>query len=158
MWSSSRKTHLRNSSSGVKSIILVGLLLLFLLLPCSLQAESLPDPATMTDQEIVAEMQQILERQESRSQLQQQVLPQVQQTLSISPQDLRILATNYNRWSLDLSRTSGTVTALSSSFSNFVEESDREMAALRRENTWLKVGIGATAAAALTALVLALVN
>jgi nicotinamide riboside kinase len=112
----------------------------------------------MTDQEIVAEMQQILERQESRSQLQQQVLPQVQQTLSISPQDLRILATNYNRWSLDLSRTSGTVTALSSSFSNFVEESDREMAALRRENTWLKVGIGATAAAALTALVLALVN
>lgn len=158
MWSSSRKTHLRNSSSGVKSIILVGLLLLFLLLPCSLQAESLPDPATMTDQEIVAEMQQILERQESRSQLQQQVLPQVQQTLSISLQDLRSLATNYNRWSLDLSRTSGTVTALSSSFSNFVEESDREMAALRRENTWLKVGIGATAAAALTALVLALVN
>lgn len=158
MWSSSRKTHLRNSSSGVKSIILVGLLLLFLLLPCSLRAESLPDPATMTDQEIVAEMQQILERQESRSQLQQQVLPQVQQTLSISLQDLRSLATNYNRWSLDLSRTSGTVTALSSSFSNFVEESDREMAALRRENTWLKVGIGATAAAALTALVLALVN
>lgn len=158
MWISSRKTHLRNSSSGAKSIILVGLLLLFLLLPCSLRAESLPDPATMTDQEIVAEMQQILERQESRSQLQRQVLPQVQQTLSISPQDLRILATNYNRWSLDLSRTSGTVTALSSSFSNFVEESDREMAALRRENTWLKVGIGATAAAALTALVLALVN
>jgi hypothetical protein len=112
----------------------------------------------MTDQEIVAEMQQILERQESRSQLQQQVLPQVQQTLSISPQDLRILASNYNRWSLDLSRTSGTVTALSSSFSNFAEESDREMAALRRENTWLKLGIGATAAAALTALVLALVN
>jgi hypothetical protein len=158
MWSSSRKTRLRNSSCGARSIVLVGLLLLFLLLPCSLRAGSLPDPAAMTDQEIVAEMQQILERQESRSQLQRQVLPQVQRTLSISPQELRILASSYNQWSLDLSRTSGIVTALSSSFSNFAEESDREMAALRRENTWLKLGIGATAAAALTALILALVN
>lgn len=158
MWISNRKTHLKNSSSGARRIILVGLLLLFLSLPCSLLAENLPDPATMTDQEIIEEMHRILGRQESRSQQQQQILPQAQQTLSILLTDLRSLANNYNLLSLDLSKTSGTVTALSSSFSSFVEESDREITELKRENTWLKLGIGATATIALTALILVLVN
>lgn len=139
-----------------KSTGLVLSLLLSLLLSVGyLAGESLQDPSTMSDQEILEELQLIWDRQQTKSESSQVRLPTVLQLLQRSQPILEQQAVSLMGSSTNLDRIQGTMAGLSSSLVSFAEDMEKEFRNLRILNSIL---VGTTAALVLTTLIIVLVS
>ena len=109
----------------------------------------------MSDSEILEELQQIWDRQQTKSDSSQVKLPTVQQLLRKSQPMLEQQAVSLTSSSTKLDQIRGTVTGLSSSLASFSEDMEKEFRNLRILNSIL---FGTTAALAITTLIIVLVS
>lgn len=122
---------------------------------------SLPDPATMTDEQILREMSRISERQRTRQDSLLDELPKVrltletsQETLDESARKLEKLQTDLTDVSTSLGTLQETVTGSTSSLESFISAVEKENRKLRVLNGVL---VGTTVVVAVTTLVCFLV-
>ena len=135
--------------------LVLSLLLSLLLSAGYLAGGSLQDPSAMSDQEILEELQQIWNRQQTKSESSQVKLPTVRQLLQKSQPILGQQAVSLMSSSTKLDQIQGTMTGLSNSLMSFAEDMEKEFRNLRILNSIL---VGTTAVLVLTTLIIVLVS
>lgn len=117
--------------------LISGALLLFLFLPLwagSSADSSLPSPATMTETEIVLELQEIFNRQQTKLDSSQTVLPKVLQIVEGSQKTSEKLQVSLGMLSRDSKKNQETLTGLTTSFQNYSKDMEKQVKKLAIKN------------------------
>lgn len=117
--------------------LISGALLLFLFLPLwagSSADSSLPSPATMTETEIVLELQEIFNRQQTKLDSSQTVLPKVLQIVEGSQKTSEKLQVSLGMLSRDSRSNQETLIGLTSSFQNYSKDMEKQIKKLAIKN------------------------
>ena len=117
--------------------LISGVLLLFLFLPLwagSLPSSGLPDPATMTDQEIALELQEIFNRQQTKLELSLTNLPKVLTIVESSQKTSEKLQISLGLLSEESKSNQETLIGLRSSFLSYSSGMEKQIRKLTIKN------------------------
>lgn len=130
-----------SSSHGARNTILAGLLLLCCLLPCFSSDAGLPDPAEMSDLQILNELSATWSQQDQQSALQLEKLEKALQLLEKSQPKLEKQQQSLDQLLKDLQAIQAGLNGSSDSLRSFIDDTGRTLRSLKTQNYWLKAGM-----------------